>query len=264
MYWKIFNGRYKMLLLCLYLLTAFGGFGSVSAQTAAAENKWEFLTEVYLMFANINGDIGVGNSITVPVDADPADVFSKLQIGGMLYLEAGTGCWVITSDLLFMNLQQDITPDKFIHSGTVTLKQTIWELAGLYRILPFLEAGVGGRLNYLETDIAAQRIVFPAGTEALTGHLSKTFYDPILITRLTYDIENKWLFQLRGDLGGFGIGSDFTWQLQAYVGYRFATLFQLSVGYRIISIDYDKGENEERFIFDMNEFGPAIKLGFNL
>jgi hypothetical protein len=181
----------------------------------------------------------------------------------MLYLEAQNKKWAITSDLVFMNLKQDITPDKLFSSGTVSAEQFIWEAAGLYRILSFLEAGVGGRLNSLVTDIDAQRNVLPAGTEELTGHHSKTFYDPILITRLSTEIEDKWLFQFRGDLGGFGIGSDFTWQVQAYAGYRFTTLFQLSVGYRILGIDYDKGENEERFIFDVNEFGPLIRLGFN-
>ena len=105
--------------------------------------------------------------------------------------------------------------------------------------------------------------MLPVGSEALTGYHSKTFYDPILIIRLTTDINNEWLFQFRGDLGGFGIGSDFTWQLQAYAGYRFTTLFQLSVGYRMLGIDYDKGEDDEHFIFDMNEFGPVIRLGFN-
>jgi hypothetical protein len=87
--------------------------------------------------------------------------------------------------------------------------------------------------------------------------------DPILIARLTASIREKWLFHLRGDLGGFGIGSDFTWQLEAYAGYRFSKLFQLKAGYRYISIDYDKGADEERFIFNVDEFGPEIKLGFS-
>jgi hypothetical protein len=118
-------------------------------------------------------------------------------------------------------------------------------------------------LNVLITDIDAQRNVLPAGSEPLSGHHSKTFYDPILISRLSTDIGGKWYFQLRGDLGGFGIGSDFSWQLQAYAGYRFTTLFQLSAGYRIIGIDYDEGAHAKRFIFDMNEFGPLIRMGFN-
>ncbi len=235
-----------------------------AAQESASEDKWKFLIEPYLMFPYMSGQTGLGNLPTISVDADPGDIFDKLHMGAMLYLEANTDKWAITSDFVYMDLQQDITPGKLISSGTTTLKQTIWELAGLYRINSFLEAGVGGRLNYLVTDLDAERNVLPIGSEELTGHHSKTFYDPILITRLTTDIDNEWLFQFRGDFGGFGIGSDFTWQVQAYAGYRFTELFQLSLGYRIISIDYDKGENEERFIFDMNEFGPAIKLGFNL
>jgi hypothetical protein len=251
-----------MLVGILYLFI--GAFlAPATAQVSSDENKWGFLIEPYLMFPYMSGQTGLGNLPTIPVDADPGDIFKKLHMGAMLYLEAKYDKWAITSDFVFMNLQQDITPGKLIRSGTVTLQQTIWELAGLYRIIPLLEVGVGGRLNYLVTDIDAERNVLPAGSEELTGHHSKTFYDPILITRLTYDIENKWLFQFRGDLGGFGFGSDFTWQLQAYAGYRFTTLFQLTAGYRIIGIDYDKGENEERFIFDVNEFGPMIRLGFN-
>ena len=116
-----------------------------TAQISSDENKWRFLIEPYLMFPNMSGKTGFGNLPTIQVDADPGDIFDKLQMGAMLYLEAHTDKWAITSDFVYMNLQQDITPGKIIHSGTVTLKQSIWERAGLYRILPFLEAGVGGR-----------------------------------------------------------------------------------------------------------------------
>jgi hypothetical protein len=184
-------------------------------------------------------------------------------MAAMLYLEAKYNEWAITSDLVYMNLQKDVTPTRLIRSGTVTLKQTIWEVAGLYRVIPYLEVGIGGRLNVLSTDLDAERNVLPEGSEKLTGHHSVTFFDPILITRLTYNINGEWLFQFRGDLGGFGVGSDFTWQLQGYAGYRFSELFQLSAGYRILSTDYDKGDYEDQFIFNVNEFGPVIRFGFN-
>ena len=87
--------------------------------------------------------------------------------------------------------------------------------------------------------------------------------DPIIITRLSAEIKQKWLFQFRGDIGGFGIGSDLTWQLQAYAGYRFGKVFQLTGGYRYLSVDYDKGADKERFIFNMASFGPVIRFGFN-
>jgi hypothetical protein len=232
------------------------------AQTETPEKKWHFLTDVYLMFPNINGETGIGE-LLVPIDASAGDVFSNLKIGGMFYFEAQTSKWALTSDIVFMNLNEDITPGKIIESGEVTGKQFIWEAAALYRIAPFWEVGVGGRLNNLDVGIDVNRRVLPSGTEAVSGSKTATWYDPVLITRLATDINNKWLFQFRGDVGGFGIGSDFTWQLGGYVGYRFTKVFQLTGGYRILSMDYNKDVKNTQFVFDVDEFGPVIRLGFN-
>lgn len=247
----------------LFLLLSLSGITSVSAQSSEPDKRWKFLTDVYLLFPNMNGETGIGDLVSVPIDADPGDIFSKLKIGGMLYFEARTKKWAITSDLVFMNLENEVTPGTILNSGTVTANQGIWEATGLYRLTSFLEIGAGGRLNHLKTGMDVRRNVIPAGTEEVNRSNTATWYDPILITRLTADIHDKWLFQFRGDIGGFGLGSDFTWQLQAYAGYRFSKIFQLTAGYRIISIDYDKGTDAEQFVFNIDEFGPVIRLGFN-
>jgi len=254
----------KIVRTTLILIVLWGaGIAHLSAQELSKANEWNFLTNVYLLFPNISGEAGIGNQLTVPIDAHPGDIFSKLKMGGMLYLEARHKRWAITSDLVFMKLNEEVTTGKLFDSGDVTGKQLIWEAAGLYRVAPFLELGVGSRLNYLQMGIDANRNAFPSGTEAVSGIATKTWLDPILITRLTADIREKWLFQFRGDLGGFGVGSDFTWQLQGYAGYRFTKMFQLTAGYRIISIDYDKGVDKERFIFNVDEYGPVVNFGFN-
>ena len=209
------------------LLMFLGGLNSISAQTSTSEKKWNFLTDVYLMFPYMDGETGKGDLLSVPVDANPGDILSKLKMAAMLYVEAKTEKWAITSDLVYMKLNQEVTPGTLFHSGDVTAKEFIWEPAGLYRIVPFLEVGIGGRLTSLSTDIDVLRNVFPAGTEEVTASGSKTWFDPILITRLSTNIKDKWLFQFRGDVGGFGIGSDLTWQLQAYAGYRFGKLSSL-------------------------------------
>ena len=245
------------------MLLFLSAFNTISAQTSSPEKKWNFLTDLYLMFPYMNGEIGVGDLLSVPVDANPGDIFSKLKMAGMFYFEAKTDKWAITSDLVYMSLNQEVTPGTVFHSGEVTAKEFIWEPAGFYRIVPFWEVGVGGRLTNIRTDIDIRRNVLPAGTEEVTASGSKTWFDPVLITRINADINNKWLFQLRGDVGGFGIGSDFTWQLQAYAGYRFSKVFQLTAGYRILSIDYDKGVDTERFIYNVDTFGPVIRFGFN-
>jgi hypothetical protein len=236
------------------------------AQEPAPEKKWHYLTDVYLMFPYMYGETGVGKKITeitVPVDANPGDIFSKLKMAGMLYFEANTSKWAITSDFIYMDLKQEVTPGKLINSGEVSVSQLAWEPAGLYRLASFLEVGAGGRLNSLSTDIDVRRNVFPIGTEEVTESISKIWFDPILITRLSTTLKDKWLFQFRGDVGGFGIGSDFAWQLQAYAGYRFTKVFQLTAGYRILSTDYDKGTGTERFIYNVDTFGPVLRMGFN-
>jgi hypothetical protein len=254
-----------ILLLALLSFSLFfnNRFNYASAQVSDSAKKWHFITDVYLIFPYMNGEAGVGNIVTVPVDANPGDIFSKLMIAGMFYFEANTARWAITTDFVYMNLNQEVTPGTLIHSGEVGAEQFVWETAFLYRLAPFLELGAGGRFNNLQTDIDIRRNVFPAGTLEVTGSASKTWIDPIIIARLSADIKDKWLFQLRGDVGGFGMGSDFTWQLQAFAGYRFSRVFQVSAGYRILSIDYDKGSDSDRFIYNVDTFGPEIKFGFN-
>jgi hypothetical protein len=250
------------ILACLALMSVCA-ISPVNGQAVETDKKWHFLAEPYIMFPYMSGETGIGENLLFPVDANPGDIFSVLQAGAMLNLEAKTDRWAITSDLVYMNLKQDVTPGTLINSGEANVRQLIWEAAGLYRLTPFWEAGIGGRLNYLQSGVNAQIYQFQPGTREFSGEKDKTWYDPVIVTRLSADIKGRWLLQFRGDVGGFGIGSDLTWQLQAYAGYRFGKVFQLTGGYRILSIDYSQGEAPGEFVFDMNEFGPLIRLGFN-
>jgi hypothetical protein len=260
---KYYTNRRKFSTILCCLLIFFSGLNCISGQTEVPQKKWNFLTDVYLMFPYMDGETGIGKSLVLPVDANPGDIFSHLQMGAMLYLEARTDKWAITSDLVYMNLNQDVTPGIILNSGTVGAKQLIWETAGLYRVASFLEVGAGGRLNYLQTSTDVRINAIPAGTVEATGRHHKTWYDPVLIARFSTDIKDKWLFQLRGDVGGFGLGSDLTWQLHAEAGYRFTKVFQMALGYRVLSTDYRTGEEPKEFIFDVKEFGPEIRFGFN-
>jgi len=260
---KFFKRLFSHKTIFCLLFILINSFYSASAQKEATNKKWNFLAEPYLMFPYMNGETGIGNNLILPVEANPGDIFNKLQIGAMLFLGAQTDKWAITSDLVYMKLNQEITPGILIHEGDVTAKQLIWEAAGLYRISRCLEVGAGGRINYVQTSVDALVKVIPAGTEPISGRHHKTWFDPVLIVRWKTDVKDKWLFQLRGDLGGFGVGSDFTWQLQGYVGYRFTPVFQLSAGYRFLSTEYYAGEEPKDFVFDVNEFGPVIRFGFN-
>jgi hypothetical protein len=248
----------KFIFSSIFFFSLALGFG----QENQDNDKWKFLVEPYLIFPNMSGEVGIRNLPSVEVDASPGDIFSNLKFGGMLYLEAQSDKWAITSDLLYMDLGEEATPSVVINSGRASAQQFMWEAAGLYRLAPYLEVGLGGRLNSLNAGIDITRNTIGGGTEALSGSVSQTWYDPVIITRVTADVDDKWLFAFRGDFGGFGVGSAFTWQAQGDVGYRFSKLFHTSLGYRILGMDYDKGSNEDRFRYNVNTFGAVLRFGF--
>jgi hypothetical protein len=237
-------------------------FCSLFAEQSFAQDKqakkWNYLGELYLMFPAMKGETAIGNLPELEVDASPDDILGNLKMGAMFYLEATNGDWSISSDFLYMKLGQDAVPGNIVTSAEVTMKQTAWELAGLKRVKPWLDAGIAGRLVSLYMGLDLETVNNPQ-----SGSGTETWFDPVIVVRSNNVIKDKYLAQLRLDAGGFGIGSDFTWQLQANAGYRFSKLFQTSIGYRYIGIDYDKGEGSERFLYDIDTFGWVLRCGFN-
>lgn len=225
--------------------------------------SWHFRAEPYLMFPNMSGQTGVRGLPLVDVDANPSDIFSRLHIGAMLNLEASNGNWSVISDILYMDLEQDITASALVSSGTLGMRQFAWELAGLKRITPWLELGIGTIVNNIAADQRITRNQVGGGSSTQEGSVSRTWVDPMLIARVaTPSSPKKWIGQGRGEIGGFGIGSDFTWQVQVMGGYRFSKLFDMTIGYRVIGIDYASGKDAKAFVYDMTIFGPMVRFGF--
>lgn len=80
--------------------------------------------------------------------------------------------------------------------------------------------------------------------------------DPILGLRARVDLGERLWAGVRGDLGGFGIGSasDFTWQAMALLGWRLSEHWILSGGYR--GLGYDREP------FDLVQHGPILGLSY--
>ena len=64
------------------------------------------------------------------------------------------------------------------------------------------------------------------------------------------------------EIGGFGAGSDFAWQIFPTVGIRLHERAGLDFGYRWLGTDYESGEGVDRFVWDTLMQGPA--LGFTI
>jgi hypothetical protein len=230
-----------------------------------SSGKYKIYVEPYLMFTSMSGTTAIGNLPPTFVCIPASKVFSYLKIGGMLYAEVHNDKLAFTSDLFYANLTQDASTKNNIISGTANLKQFLWEIEGLYRLTPWLEAGVGARVNNITAGVNINYNPPLGGApKSGNGQKSNTWVDPLIVTRLKTVIHDKWLLQLRADIGGFGIGSQFAWQLQPDIFYRASKLLQFGIGYRAISMNYNNNKSgSDYFLYDMQEYGPQIRIGFN-
>ena len=69
----------------------------------------------------------------------------------------------------------------------------------------------------------------------------ESWTDPLLIARSRIRISDNWSAILYADAGGFGAGSDLTWQGIGTVNYEMNDALYLSLGYRYLALDYSDG-----------------------
>jgi hypothetical protein len=170
----------------------------------------------------------------------------------MLYLEANNGTWGVSLDGIYMNLEQGAERVP-LEAG---MKQGAVELSGYRRVGEWAEVLLGGRLNVLGASLIGEGGIIDRKDD-------KVWFDPFLGARLRVPNTGKWHLAIRGDVGGFGVGSDFAWQVYPLVGYRFSRLFEATVAYRWLDMDYKTGSGEDAFRYNMTIFGPEVGLLFH-
>lgn len=234
---------------------------AVGQESSYDPDEWSFKVMPYFIFPNMNGSATISD-VTVGVDASPGDIFDKLQFGAMLFFEAATPKFAFTLDGLYMNLGQEGLTPVTQRESEADMKQFAAQVNFLWRFAPWAEIGLGGRLNSIEggLKVAAGQILPLPGRDVSR---TETWVDPLIAVRLTVPLESKWRLGIAGDYGGFGLASDYAWQVFPFVGYRFSQLFELGLGYRVLAMKYETGSEGEEFIYDMTTFGPQIGLAFH-
>lgn len=98
------------------------------------------------------------------------------------------------------------------------------------------ELGPAIMLNSIKSSLDINKNNAGGETTNISKALSQTWGDFLLVARIANKPGQKFIYQLRGDIGGgFSGTKNAVWQVKAYAGYPFSKLFQLTGGYRIIS-----------------------------
>ena len=227
---------------------------------APSADRWNISVAPYLWATSMDGHAAVGG-IKADVDVPFSDILKDLSFAGMLLVDAQRGRVGIGVNGVFAR----VSPDSEVGPLEIDTTSDTVQLgvAPYYRVLDWtyrtspsgkplrlrVAPEAGFRYTYLRAELEVRG--------GRTVDQSESWIDPLIGTRVGLDLSDRWRIAAEGDVGGFGVGSDFAWNLQAFIGYE-ASLFGRPVttwlGYRALSQDYDHND----FEWDVTMHGPVL------
>ncbi len=251
-------------------------YGQASAPGAGkpakggSDGEWNFTVAPYMWAVSMHGKVTVGDYSTSS-SMSFSDIMENLQIGGLMHMEARKGRFGFFADPIYLKMKEDKTLTG-VGSGaappptrdiTATVETWLVEFGVIYQAGKWqldgrdgarsasLDIYGGGRYWYMHSSLDT------SGPENPTS--SVDFTDPMIGLSFNTNLTEKVVLNLRGDIGGFGVGSDFSWSAAALVGYRFTPGVTGFLGYRALYLDY-KTSHSPRFNVTMQ--GPITGIQF--
>ena len=93
-----------------------------------------------------------------------------------------------------------------------------------YRFRREFELLAGARYNNLNGETWGPFVRNPAGAQ--------DWWDPIVGANLSLPLEKRFMFNMRGDIGGFEVGSSLTWQAFPSLSWQISRACSMQDGYR--------------------------------
>ncbi len=242
--------------LILTVLIAVLGASSVQAQTTGAD-EWESALTVYGWGAGLDGTLAIGER-EAPVEVSVKDLLKSLDIALMFAFEVSNGKWTVDVDTVYGNFGKEADLVTIQSVGAIDpmveldASQTIVHGSVGYRVTDKLDLLAGVRGFYLSSAVDANvgRIADRSGG----------WVDPIVGARFRSELGDKWRFGVRGDVGGFGAGSEFAWYVNVSASRRLTDWLALVLGYRAWGFDYEG--DQDILKFDATMSGGGIGLTF--
>jgi hypothetical protein len=265
-----------------------------------AFDTWTFRLTPYFWATSLNGFTTV-KGYTTDIDASFADILNHTQFPkGLLQLaafgEARYERFAVLTDIAYMKLglgaslehSRDIGRLATLGiSGTagLTVQMAIAEFAAAYEMAHWgsnnspdsgtaLDLYAGGRVWWQEAQadftgsvtlagLGPLGLTFTrAGTVSASGNVS--WVDPVVGARLRHQIAPGWNLVVSGDVGGFDVGSKFSWQAIGALDFDFMRSKDVTwsgmVGYKALYVDYAQGSGLTQYEYNMTMYGPIFGI----
>jgi hypothetical protein len=254
---------------------------------------WTFSAMAYAWLPSINGSSMIKGR-TADIDASFGDLVErkipKELFGLMGAFEARYGRFGVMADLVYMKLgvsgagarARSVHPlvgGTLAASMSAQFEMFIAETSLAYELMrsqgsePGAETAIdlygGGRLWWQRAEANLALTVgmhiadlAVSGGRAVASSGDVTWFDPLIGLRLRHRFSPQADMVVRGDVGGFGAGSKFSWQAMGYLNWDFArterAVWSAMVGYRALYVDFEKGAGNMLYQYDMLTHGPIM------
>ena len=229
---------------------------------------------------------------SVDVNVNPIQVLGHLErVPFFGYGEARNGPLAVYTDVFYANLglsgdgvrSRTLAPGI---NGTLSaaigldFEETVVEVGGAYEVMKWdsrtaIDVLAGARYWHQEmgVNLALAGTLDVGDLQISRGFAaarsgSVDWVDPVVGARLRYNLAPGHDVMLRGDVGGFGVGSQFSWNALAAYSFIFAkqdgVTYSGLLGYRALSADYEQGSGRTKYVYDQVMHGPitGLTIGF--
>ena len=269
----------------------------------APASGWQFSFTPYGWMINVNGDV-TARGVTVDINQDFFQIAEESDslLAWMSYFEARKGRLAFFTDLVWLDLgfpgSIDVRGNPFTrfpravvsikgnaqldYKSTIVQSGVAYEVArwqgapGSYTALDVLGSArywnqdLSLSLNLtgtLEADLERLGLKFKRSRRVAIARANDLdWVDPVVGARIRHQIAPGKDLRLEGDIGGFGAGSEFSWQAVGVYSFHtqvFGTPLHADIGYRALYVDYSENGKFGKDGLNVLQHGPIMGVTFN-
>ncbi len=194
-------------------------------------SKWNFNLRPYFFLSGISGSVTVPP--TFPMNSRFGDLLKHVKLGAFINFTAQKGQWGTSGDFQYINLYGE-------GSGLLDMSLDLKNVIGEVDV--FYEPGTAATLRFLAgvRAYSVKQTIMIEGVELPAA--STVVVDPILGAYGLWKLSDRWDFELRGDIGGFGVSSELTYQMMALFHWKISESLAIPFGYRVLGYQIKKDE----------------------
>ena len=236
-----------------------GGAVAEESEPSALASDWSLNISPYIWGAGLKGSIAsFPNAPSADVDVSVTDILKNIDAAGVVIAQLRYQRFAGYMDLIYTAVSADQDTPLGILFDDVELENEIFigTFGGAYRPIETQHASLdllaGIRVWSVDTVLKLEGGALP-DQEFEHG---ENWIDPIIGFHGRYQFDNGIYLTNLFQIGGFGVGSDLTWDAFGGVGYQFNDSVSAIAGYRHLEVDYE----HNGFVFDVEMSGPVIGM----